>query len=478
MPQVSITRTTALKNEFLGLKTGGKLKQRMFFDPENANLFNGIGIATKKPFFSCFYQPLQVIAGGRESTVWVDKTSFKKRERKLFDKYVSPPKTENIPYEKQSPEKFPEQVNNLWKAIKKFTPNPPLLKELDRLMKYRSSLQTQGVKIEKGDRGRTLVVSPGGDYFVCLTRSEGQGDFAIREGTRKKVKIAINRATLEERVVATGKKSADPEYAKEIEILEKLRGEEEFVQIDTWAETEDKYYIVMEKCKGNLWNLIADVKEAEKIPMALDYARGLNKLHQRGIIHRDIKPHNLLISANNRGKICDFGEVAEGTSRGGFGTPSFSWDPQMIQNRNPAKDADVWALGAALYLLFNPAHEALPYQKMEDAHASRQALRNLTQKEIDATIDRAGIADRRVSKLLKGMLAIDRAQRLSAEQVVSALEEIQRTPPSQTLFERLYSRVPSITSIWTQSASYVQSLNCLQPLSQLLSRKVRAFYSR
>ncbi len=430
LPRVSISSINATPNtSWFGLKTGGKTRQRMLFVDRPDDTSNGIGVETKKPLFSCFYEPLEVGTSRGKQTVWVDRTSFKKRDATAYNKYCNRPKTVNPPFEQQSPEKHSDETRALWRKINEFTRNPPSLQELDRLRKYAIQPGTQGVKVESGNRGRTLVVSPKGDYFVCLTRSGSQCDIVVKTGTRKRVKIAINRNNLEERIVATGKKRLAPEYRKEIQILEKLQGDEEFVQIDTWAETADKYYIIMEKCAGSLWDKIRGVKEP--LTLALDYARGVQKLHQKNIVHRDIKPHNLLISEQGRGKICDFGDSADGKSEFGYGTSNFSWDPTMVKEKQLDKRLDrrmdIWALGGSLYFLFHPTHDLLPYQNMGDFPA-KKALRELTQDQIDSTIDHSGIADPKVRKLLKGMLTVDRAKRLDAAQVVKALEEIKRGP--------------------------------------------------
>jgi len=76
-----------------------------------------------------------------------------------------------------------------------------------------------------------------------------------------------------------------------------------------------KMYIVMEHCIGGLQDLL-DSTPKKKLPIYqvhgyfLQVLEGLTYLHSRGIIHKDIKPGNLLLSLDGTLKISDFG-VAE-----------------------------------------------------------------------------------------------------------------------------------------------------------------------
>jgi len=54
--------------------------------------------------------------------------------------------------------------------------------------------------------------------------------------------------------------------------------------------------------------LLSDASRCyEYLPIAMDVANGMAYLHSRNVIHRDLKPRNVLLTHNNRAKVCDFG---------------------------------------------------------------------------------------------------------------------------------------------------------------------------
>ena len=82
--------------------------------------------------------------------------------------------------------------------------------------------------------------------------------------------------------------------------------------------------------------------------MALDY------MHQKGLIHADVKLNNLLLTSNRVVKLCDFGvsQVLKSIyfTRNKVGTPLFV-SPEVLTNQPYNERADVWGLGCAVYYL-------------------------------------------------------------------------------------------------------------------------------
>jgi WD40 repeat protein/tetratricopeptide (TPR) repeat protein/predicted Ser/Thr protein kinase len=110
---------------------------------------------------------------------------------------------------------------------------------------------------------------------------------------------------------------------------------------------------------GNLAGKVADntVPPPEAARLVETLARAMHSMHRRGIIHRDMKPANVLLTADGVPKICDFGlakrldEVKGQTQTGAIvGTPSYMAPEQALGNpQGVGPLTDVYALGAILY---------------------------------------------------------------------------------------------------------------------------------
>jgi serine/threonine protein kinase len=100
------------------------------------------------------------------------------------------------------------------------------------------------------------------------------------------------------------------------------------------------------------------LSEAEAIRITTEVAEGLHKAHKMGMIHRDVKPDNVLLTADGQVKLTDLGLVKEletdlnltRTGRG-LGTPHFMAPEQFRNAKNADVKCDIYSLAASLYMM-------------------------------------------------------------------------------------------------------------------------------
>ncbi len=114
------------------------------------------------------------------------------------------------------------------------------------------------------------------------------------------------------------------------------------------------FFIIMEYVQGESLTRMLIQRETLAVEMIVDYViqivAGLSHAHERGIIHRDIKPGNIIINKDNRVKIVDFGfACARGTRDSHVkGTPYYL-SPEQITGEPVDERTDIYSLGIMLY---------------------------------------------------------------------------------------------------------------------------------
>jgi serine/threonine-protein kinase len=131
------------------------------------------------------------------------------------------------------------------------------------------------------------------------------------------------------------------------------------VSIYDRGEAEGTYYIAMEYLDGRSLKELIVSRGPAPITVAVEYARqilqALRFAHRHGIVHRDIKPHNVLVDAEGRVKVTDFGIARAGTSQmteaGSIVGTAQYLSPEQARGAGVDQRSDVYSLGIVLYEL-------------------------------------------------------------------------------------------------------------------------------
>ena len=144
------------------------------------------------------------------------------------------------------------------------------------------------------------------------------------------------------------------------------------VTIHEVSEYQGRPYFAMEHIEGRALRDIIKKNEfsiSEIVDLAIGICEGLNKAHLAGIVHRDIKPSNIVLDADDRPKLLDFGLAAiqgsekltlTGSTLGTIGYMS----PEQIQGKEIDHRSDLFSLGVVLYELITKQN---PFKRDSEA---------------------------------------------------------------------------------------------------------------
>ncbi|XP_061390098.1 serine/threonine-protein kinase stk11 [Musca vetustissima] len=268
----------------------------------------------------------------------------------------------------------------------------------------------------------------------------------LGEGSYGKVKEVLDSENLCRRAVKilTRRKlrripNGEQNVQREIKLLKQLKHKNVVALLDVlYNDEKQKMYLIMEYCVGGLQEMLDNAPE-KKIPLfqAHRYFRqlvnGLEYLHGMRVIHKDIKPGNLLLTLDETLKISDFG-VAEqlelfapdDTCTTGQGSPAFQ--PPEIANGLESfsgTKVDIWSSGVTLYNLCTGKY---PF----DGDNIYRLLESIGRGQWEAP-DWLYKLDEKLAVLILGMLQDNPEKRYSIQQIrqdpwfISAPEE--KGPP-------------------------------------------------
>ncbi|MDO7786183.1 Stk1 family PASTA domain-containing Ser/Thr kinase [Desulforamulus aquiferis] len=235
-----------------------------------------------------------------------------------------------------------------------------------------------------------------------------------------------------------------PEYASDEDFVRRFRREAQaiaslshpnIVSIYDVGQENDSYYLVMEYVEGeNLKDLIrreAPLEPARAIQIGRQIADALEHAHENNIIHRDVKPHNILITRSGRAKLTDFG-IAQASASTLTHTDTIVGSvhyisPEQARGEPAGPKSDIYSLAVVLYEMLTGQ---VPYQ---GDGAIGVALKHIQEQPLSLTQINPGVPQDLEKVVLRAMNKIaDRRHRNAkalGDDLVSISEETKTLAP-------------------------------------------------
>ncbi len=211
------------------------------------------------------------------------------------------------------------------------------------------------------------MLEPGQKLFEYeIVRVLGQGGFAIVYEARDRMlerRVAIKQLQLDK---ARNQKIVK-RFIQEARVVADLE-HPNVVTIYGLRVKKERIYMFLEYLRGGSLQDMLDRRGAlptnQAIKLTTSICEGLGKLHAKGIIHRDIKPENILLTADARPKITDFGIAHVPQAAGGMALTQVGFQPSTVIYSSPEQfrgepldtRSDVYQMGALLYHLLTGQH--------------------------------------------------------------------------------------------------------------------------
>jgi beta-lactam-binding protein with PASTA domain/serine/threonine protein kinase len=220
------------------------------------------------------------------------------------------------------------------------------------------------------------------------------------------------------------------------------------VSVYDFGTADHSYYIVMELVDGAT---LGDLMRQERVlpePVALDYAiqvaSGLAYAHRQGLLHRDVKPANILVTKDDVVKLSDFGiaravsEHTLGVTQPGMVMGSVAYiSPEQAQGHDIDERSDLYSVGVVLYQMLTGA---LPFT---GDNAVAVALKHVSADAPAIDPKAAGVSPA-VASIVARLLRKDPRERFaSATELASALREARERPNVTQPFDGVSGDAPT-----------------------------------
>ena len=238
-------------------------------------------------------------------------------------------------------------------------------------------------------------------------------------------------------------KLLNPEIAAESKTIERFRNElktarqishKHVCRMYHLSKEEGTPYIVMEYVRGedlkSMIRMMGRLSPGQSVSIARQVCEGLAEAHRLGVVHRDLKPQNIMIDRNGNVKIMDFGIArtlqAKGITGAGvmIGTPEYM-SPEQAEGKEADERADIYALGI---ILFEMLTGRVPF---EGETPLSIALKHKTESPPDPRKFNTQIPDQ-LARLILRCLEKDKGKRYqSAHELLGEFAKIEKDIPTE-----------------------------------------------
>jgi serine/threonine-protein kinase len=274
---------------------------------------------------------------------------------------------------------------------------------------------------------RKLAKRPTGSKLgkYTLTQVLGQGGYgdvhlgATLAGPKVAVKVLNAAASRDEDTVTRFKRESDT--------AQRL-AHPGIVRILEVGSSRGRHYIVMELVRGGSFRKLLerpDVPPSTVIAVLAEVAHALAFAHAQGVVHRDVKPANVLLTRSGRAKVADFGlarsvDQSSLTTEGRILGTAVYMSPEQVRGQRATAASDVYSLGIMIY-------EAITGELPFSAETQLGFLYQHAEVEPPPPVVRGGYPNA-LAQLALACLAKDAAARPSMAEVAAALDQAQRPP--------------------------------------------------
>jgi len=313
---------------------------------------------------------------------------------------------------------------------------PIILKDLMIDLGYITPTQAERLKKSVKETKAAAHQIPG----YKITGKLGAGAMAV---VYKAKQLSLNRTVAIK--VLPRRFTENPEYVerfyKEGQAAGKLN-HNNIVQAFDVGEAGGYHYFVMEYVEGKtIYDDLSAGKvfsEDEALDMTVQIARALNHAHSCGLIHRDVKPKNIMINTAGVVKLADMGlarettdiEAAQTEAGKAYGTPYYIAPEQIRGKIDIDERADIYGLGATLYHMVTGR---VPFMADDPSDVMRKHLREelIPPDHINTSLS-AGI-----SEVIEVMMAKHKEDRYnSVEELLADLEAVRNGQPPMRAHKR------------------------------------------